>query len=138
MSASVPHQSNRNLNKRSLIAFLFVGGFATGLQYLLALLFVFLLGMPAAVASTCGYAISAVANYLLNARLTFRSTGSHRQTAPRFIVVASTGLVLNYVLLSCLVTLGLHFSIAQIVTTLCVILWNYLINGLWTFMPTKG
>lgn len=123
------------LNMRSLLTFLFVGGFATGLQYVLALLFLYLLGMGAAEASALGYAISAVANYLLNARFTFRSTSAHQQTAPRFAVVAGTGLVLNYVILSCLILVGLHFAIAQILTTLCVILWNYVINGLWTFKP---
>lgn len=129
---------SRNLSARSFLTFLFVGGFATGLQYVLALLFIYLLGVPVAPASALGYAISAVANYLLNARLTFRSTGTHRQTGPRFVVVAGSGLVLNYVLLSYLVVLGLHFMVAQILTTLCVILWNYFINGLWTFRQTRA
>lgn len=138
MPESVTLQANKNLSKRSLFSFLFVGGFATGLQYVLALLFAYLLGMSAPLASTLGYAISAVANYLLNARLTFRSTRSHRQTAPRFIVVAGTGLALNYLLLSCFVGFGLHVVIAQILTTLFVILWNYVINALWTFKPTTA
>lgn len=138
MSESVLLQPKKNLNKRSLLSFLFVGGFATGLQYVLALLFAYLLHMSAAPASTLGYAISAVANYLLNARLTFRSTDSHCETAPRFVVVAGTGLALNYVLLSCLVAMGLHVAVAQILTTLLVILWNYVINALWTFRPKKA
>lgn len=123
---------------RSLLTFLLVGGFATGLQYVLALLFIYRLGMAVAPASTLGYGISAVVNYLLNARLTFRSIGAHRHTAPRFLLVAGTGFILNYLLLSCLIAVGLHFAIAQIFTTLSVILWNYAINGLWTFKPMRG
>jgi putative flippase GtrA len=138
MCESLPPPQNGNLNAKSFLTFLFVGGFATGLQYVLALLFIYLLGVPVVPASALGYALSAVANYLLNARLTFRSTRAHRQTAPRFIIVACSGLVLNYMLLSYLVALGLHFAIAQIITTLGVILWNYLSNGLWTFKPMKG
>jgi putative flippase GtrA len=138
MPGSLPHPQNGNLTARSFVTFLFVGGFATGLQYVLALLFFYLLGVPVALASTLGYALSAVANYLLNARLTFRSTGAHRQTGPRFIVVAGSGLLLNYILLSYLTSLGLHVAAAQILTTLSVILWNYFINGLWTFRPAKG
>jgi putative flippase GtrA len=126
------------LNKRSLLMFLFVGGFATGLQYVLALALISVLGIAVASASTIGYAISAVVNYSLNARLTFRSVGAHRNTAPRFLLVTSIGFALNYVILSCLIALGVHFAIAQIITTLSVILWNYAINGLWTFKPTRG
>jgi putative flippase GtrA len=122
-----------NFSARSMLTFLVVGGFSTGLHYLLTVLFAFGFGMPLVQASTIGFALSAIANYLLNARLTFRSKQAHTTTAPRFFATAGAGMLINALLLFLLVSKGLHALPAQILTTLGVILWNYSINGLWTF-----
>jgi putative flippase GtrA len=57
--------------------------------------------------------------------------------APRFILAASTGLLLNYGLLSLLLSLGMHAAVAQILTTIGVLLWNYVISGIWTFKQKR-
>lgn len=124
-----------NFSLRSLLTFLVVGGLATVLQYAIILLTVYLLGWKVTTGSTVGYLISAIVNYLLNARLTFQSTQSHKSTAPRFVVVIGTGLLLTYGMLSLLLYLGAHAVIAQIITTIGVMIWNYVINGIWTFRP---
>jgi putative flippase GtrA len=92
--------SSGNISLRSLATFLVVGGFATGLQYAIMALLMALAGVPALAASNTGFAISAVANYLLNAKLTFRSERSHASTLPRFAVTAAHGLGINSLLLS--------------------------------------
>jgi putative flippase GtrA len=127
-----------NFSARSMLSFLVVGCFSTGLHYLLTALFALGFGMPVVQASTIGFAISAIANYLLNARLTFRSKQPHAITAPRFLATAGAGLLINFLLLSIFVAGGLHPVPAQILTTLGVILWNYSINGLWTFRKRAG
>lgn len=125
--------SSGNISLRSLLSFLLVGGFATGLQYAIMALLMALAGMPALAASNTGFAVSAVANYLLNARLTFRSERSHAATLPRFAVTAALGLGINSLLLSLLIAAGLHPAPAQILTTAGVLIWNYTLNALWTF-----
>jgi putative flippase GtrA len=124
--------AEQNISIRSMLTFLVVGGFATGLHYLLTASF-FLLGLPLVRASAIGFTISALANYLLNARLTFRSRQPHTVTAPRFFATAAVGLLINSFLLSLLVSTGLHGVPAQMLATVGVIIWNYSINGLWTF-----
>jgi putative flippase GtrA len=123
----------RNLSARSALSFLLVGGFATGLHYMLTILFVAGFGIPLIPASAAGFAISAIANYLLNARLTFQSDQPHKATAPRFIATTTAGLLLNSLLLSLLVSIGFHAVSAQLLTTLGVLIWNYSINSIWTF-----
>ena len=118
---------------RSLASFLLVGGFATGLQYAIMALLMALAGMPALTASNTGFAISAVANYWLNAKLTFRSERSHVATLPRFAITAALGLGINSLLLSLLIAAGLHPAPAQLLTTAGVLIWNYTLNALWTF-----
>lgn len=122
-----------NLSKRSLLTFMVVGGFATGLQYFLTIIFVLAFELPVIQASALGFAISAVANYFLNARLTFRSKESHMATLPRYFVTSAIGLLVNYVVLSLLIATDIHPIPAQILTTLCVTIWNYMISGVWTF-----
>ena len=122
-----------NISLRSLASFLLVGGFATGLQYAIMALLMALAGMPALTASNIGFGISAVANYLLNARLTFRSERSHASTLPRFAITAALGLAINSLLLSLLIAAGLHPAPAQVLTTAGVLIWNYTLNALWTF-----
>lgn len=118
---------------RSLVIFVLVGGFSTAVQYVLMGLFIWLLQWPVVYASGAGFAISAIVNYCLNARLTFRSKGQHRSTLPRFVVTAGLGLALNSVLLAFLTRQGLAIVPAQILTTLVVLLWNYTLSALWTF-----
>lgn len=122
-----------NISLRSMASFLVVGGFATGLQYAIMALLMTLAGLPALTASNIGFAISAVVNYLLNAKLTFRSERSHASTLPRFAVTAALGLGINSLLLSLLIAAGLHPAPAQILATGGVLIWNYTLNALWTF-----
>ena len=122
-----------NVSLRSLASFLLVGGFATGLQYAIMALLMALAGVPALAASNTGFALSAVANYLLNAKLTFRSERSHAATLPRFAVTVALGLGINSLLLSLLIAAGLHPAPAQVLTTAGVLIWNYTLNALWTF-----
>jgi putative flippase GtrA len=133
MNAPRPVGAGGNISLRSLISFVLVGGFATGLQYALMSLLIWLVDCPLVLASGIGFAISAVANYALNARLTFRSRESHAKTLPRFILTALLGLAINTVLLAFLASLEMHPAPAQLFTTLGVLLWNYTINALWTF-----
>ena len=53
--------------------FLLVGGFATALQYAVLAVLVQTAGIDPVLASSIGYLVSALANYELNYRLTFRS-----------------------------------------------------------------
>lgn len=123
---------------RQVITFLFVGGFATALHYAVMFALVYVLGWHPVPASTTGFITSAVVNFALNARFTFRSTRSVLHTAPRFAIVAASGLLLNRYMLALLLSLGAHVLIGQIVATLCVLTWNYIINALWTFRVKKS
>jgi putative flippase GtrA len=114
--------------------FLLVGGLCTGLQYLLLILLVEELAMPAAVSSTIGYAVSSGVNYYLNYSFTFNSAASHRSSLPRFLLICACGLLLNgavtYVGTS---VYGFHYLVAQAVATVVTLLWNFLANLRWTF-----
>lgn len=121
-----------SFSARSLATFLCVGGASTAAHYLVMLLLM-RAGVPVAIASGTGFALSALLNYLLNEQLTFHSNEQRKVTAPRFAAVAATGLLLNHLLLTALIGAGLPAVPSQLLTTLGVIVWNYAIHGAWTF-----
>ena len=125
-----------NFSARSFATFLCVGGACTAAHYLVMLLLM-RAGMPAVGASSIGFLLSALLNYLLNEQLTFHSDEGRRVTAPRFAAVALGGLVMNYLLLAALIRAGLPILPAQLLTTLGVIVWNYSIHGAWTFNSSR-
>lgn len=133
MHNNPPISARANFSKRSALTFLVVGGFTTGLQYLVMASLIWLADLPVVFASSIGFVISAAVNYLLNARLTFRSKKNHGSTLPRYIATASIGLLLNISVLAGLTSLGMHVVFAQVMTTICVLIWNYSINAIWTF-----
>lgn len=121
------------ISTSSLGRFLLVGGLATAVHYLITALLHGLAGWPMVLASAIGFTVSAIGNYALNARFTFRSERSHRSAFPRFALTAGAGLLINSLLLTALLGLGLHAVLAQLMTTLGTLIWNYVINALWTF-----
>lgn len=115
------------------VRFALVGGLATGIQYGLLILLVKIAGVEPVPASALGFAISAIANYLINYRYTFRSTVRHAAALMKFSALAGVGLAVNSAIMSQLLKLGAHYLIAQIVATGVVLLWNFAGNHWWTF-----
>ena len=114
--------------------FLLVGAFATALQYVVLALLVQTAGMDPVLASSIGYLLSALANYDLNYRLTFRSHVPYFGGMFRFGLVAAAGFMLNGLVIGVgTKALGLHYLLAQVAATVVVLFWNFFANRRWTF-----
>ncbi|MES2831334.1 MAG: GtrA family protein [Pseudomonadota bacterium] len=133
MHNDTPIAARANFSLRSALTFLVVGGFTTGMQYAVMALLIYFAGMSIVLASAIGFIVSAIVNYFLNARLTFRSKKAHGNTMPRFVATAGIGLLLNSLVLAGLTSVGIHVALAQVIATICVLIWNYTINAIWTF-----
>jgi putative flippase GtrA len=115
------------------VRFAVVGGIATAIQYAVLVLLVRGFGMAPTAASSIGFALSAVANYLLNYRFTFRSDRPHGPAAAKFGLLAAIGLLVNAAVMHLLVAAGVHYLLAQVCATGVVLFWNFAGNSLWTF-----
>jgi putative flippase GtrA len=114
--------------------FLLVGGFSTLLQYLILAFLVQTAGTDPVMASSVGYVLSAVVNYDLNYRLTFRSRVPYFGGMGRFALVHAVGFLLNGMIMAVgTKALGLHYLAAQIAATVVVLFWNFFANRRWTF-----
>lgn len=111
-----------------------IGGFCTVVQYIIMWLLTELLSIPPVTSSTVGYIISAILNFQLNKKYTFKSNKKNSEAIPRFITVVLIGVFINGLSLELLIrTLNTHYLIAQIGATLTTLIWNFFANRIWTF-----
>jgi putative flippase GtrA len=116
------------------IGFAGTGAVATGIQYVILIALREGLGVSPVTASAIGYAIAAVCNYLMKYHWVFASDEHHHVAGPKYAVVSISGLTLNTLLMYLgNQVLGLYYLLAQVVATAVVLVWNFTLNGLWTF-----
>tara|TARA_R110001583_G_scaffold195094_1_gene369054 strand:- start:31176 stop:31580 length:405 start_codon:yes stop_codon:yes gene_type:complete len=116
-----------------------VGLVGTIAHYALLLVLVETGGAPPLAGSVAGFLLGAVVNYAINHRFVFRSGRAHAEALPRFMTVAGVGLCWNALLMYLLAELmGLHYLLAQILTTGLLLVWHYVGNAVWTFRRDKA
>jgi putative flippase GtrA len=119
---------------RQFASFTACGAVGTAAHYSALIALVHGLDVGPVPASAVGFTLGALVNYSLNYRLTFRSKRLHRESMPKFFLVALAGLLLNTALMALLTTnLAVHYLVAQIVATGAVLVWNFAANRWWTF-----
>jgi putative flippase GtrA len=111
-----------------------VGAIGTLAHYAVLVAMVHLAGANPVFSSGLGAIVGAIINYLLNYTHTFRSHARHRDAAPKFIIVALVGILINLFMMYVLVAiLDVYYLAAQIVATGAVLGWNFVGNRYWTF-----
>lgn len=114
------------------LRFVLVGGAATLLQFVLLAVFVEIFMAREVFASAASFSISAGFNYWLNYHFTFASRANHRETLPKFIVVALIGLTINTSCFSLLLVV-FHYLPAQCLATGITLLSNFTLHQLWIY-----
>jgi|SRR5688572_21078055 len=121
-------------HRYSIPMYIGAGGIATGCHYVTTIAGVELLGMRPVIASAAGFAIGALVKYALNYFVAFRSDESHAVAVPRFVVMLAILLGLNTLVFALLNEgAGLHYMVAQVLTTVLLIPPGYLLSRLWVF-----
>jgi len=120
--------------KRQISAFAGVGVFAAIAHYSVLIGAVQLAHVDEVAASLLGFVAGGVVSYVLNRRMTFAATRSHAEAGWRFGVVAFGGFVATGLLMTLFVKqLGLHYLLAQLLTTLIVMLFTFTLHKFWSF-----
>jgi putative flippase GtrA len=82
-----------------------------------------------------GFALGAAVKYWLNYFVTFRSAEPHPVTMARFMAYELIMLALNTACFAALYQwLGLHYMIAQVLTTILLIPPGYVLSRRWVFV----
>ncbi len=110
------------------------GAIGTAAHFAVLATIVQLAGAGPVGASTVGAIVGAIINYALNYRFTFASRRSHHVALPRFLAIATMGIVLNAAVLSAaLAFVRPHYLVAQVAATGAVLVAGFFANRKWTF-----
>jgi putative flippase GtrA len=116
-----------------LARFVLAGGAGTAVQYLVLLALVSLGGAGPGRSAFAAAVVGACVVYLLNRRYTFASRRSHAAALPRFALMASSGAVLNGVLVGLLSAAGVYYLLAQVAATIAILGINFIVSKWWIF-----
>lgn len=116
-----------------------MGAIGTAGHYATLIFLVQVIAADPVFATTIGFVVGAVINYLLNYRITFNSNKKHRETLTKFFSVAALGAVIN----AAIMTTGMnmfevHYLIIQVVATCFVLVFNFAANKYWTFADRRS
>ncbi len=86
------------------------------------------------IASSLGFVVGAVINYILNYHFTFQSDKQHAEALTKFLIVAAVGAGINGLIMYYGVeNTNINYMVVQVFATLVVLMWNFVVNKLWTF-----
>ena len=110
------------------------GGIATACHYAVTIAAVELLRALPVVASVLGFAVGACVKYWLNYSVAFRSNARHVVALPRYAAALAVMMAANAAVFAALQAgLGVHYIVAQVITTIVLIPPGYLIYRHWVF-----
>lgn len=119
---------------RQFIVFSMMGTIGTAGHYLTLVLLVELLEQSASIATTAGFIVGAIINYILNYHITFKSNKSHREALLKFLLIAAIGATINtFIMYIGTSIVHFHYLLVQVFATLIVLAWNFSINKIWVF-----
>lgn len=114
--------------------FTLVGAVATSVHYAVLIFLVQAINLGPVQSSATGFAFGALVGYVLNYRLTFRSSKRHWEAFPKFLLAALSGLAINTLIMIGLVSgIDAHYLVSQVAATGIVLIWNFYVNRSWTF-----
>jgi putative flippase GtrA len=119
---------------RQIAIFAFVGIAAVIVHYGALIGLVELMRWDPVPATLVGYICGGIVSYILNRRHTYESDRPHGEAIWRFAVVAALGFFLTWLLMYLLSErIGLGYLFAQTITTLIVMVWNFVVHKWFTF-----
>jgi putative flippase GtrA len=121
-------------HRKAVPIYLGSGFLSTGSHYAVTVAAVELFGWPPLAASVTGFLVGAVVKYLLNYFVAFRSEERHSAAVVRFAVMLALFFGLNAAFFAVFQqVLGLHYMVAQVLTTAVLIAPSYVLARGWVF-----
>lgn len=94
--------------------------------------------VPAVYASAMGYAMAVPLSFFLQRNFSFRSNGSKRAQAPRFLLVHGLNILVSVIVMHVLVSrLHMDYSVGIALTMVLIPLLSFLAMNTWVFHHTE-
>jgi len=121
-------------HRRSVPLYIGAGGVSTASHYAVTIAGVEIVHVEPLVASIAGFAVGASVKYWLNYSVAFRSNARHTLAVGRYAVTLALMMGANAAIFAALQGgLGLHYLVAQVLTTILLIPPGYVIHRHWVF-----
>lgn len=114
-----------------------VGALGTVVHYSILIVGVELLHAAPQAAAVAGAIGGAVTNYVMNYHFTFTSGRMHRETLPRFGVIAALSAALSWYGARLAESHGVNYLLAQVLCTVLTLVLGFSLNRYWTFAPRR-
>ena len=123
---------------QQFLIFAGIGAIGTVAHYATLILLVQIAHTDPVLATTIGFAVGALINYILNYRITFNSDKRHREALTKFLSVAVLGAITNGLIMSLGInTFDIHYLIMQVIATCIVLTLNFTANKYWAFAEDR-
>jgi len=111
-----------------------VGVLTAVLHYGLLYVGVEALQLSATVASSLGFVVAVIFNYMMHYSWTFGEPAPHGRTLRRYLVMITCGFLINAAVMYAGVHwLVLHYLLTQALALVVVVLWNFVLSNVWVF-----
>jgi putative flippase GtrA len=121
-------------HRRSFALYVASGVASVATHYTFTIAAVEIFGVRALIATSAGFVVGAVTKYLMNYFLAFESEAPHAAAVPRFVVMLLALFAANAAIFWALNEhAGLHYLVAQVITTVILVPVGYVINRAWVF-----
>lgn len=111
-----------------------VGVLTALVHYGLLYLGVAVLHLDATLASSVGFVVCVIFNYLMHYTWTFDEPAPHGSTLRRYLVMITCGFLINATVMYAGVQwLTLHYLVTQALAMIAVVLWNFVLSNAWVF-----
>jgi len=92
------------------------------------------LQLNATLASSLGFVVAVIFNYLMHYSWTFEEPAPHGRTLRRYLVMITCGFFINAAVMYAGVQwLVLHYLLTQALALIVVVLWNFVLSNVWVF-----
>ena len=117
-----------------LLRFGTVGVLTAMIHFGILYLGVELAGLGSTLASSVGFVVCVIFNYLMHYSWTFAQPGPHGRTLMRYLVMIACGFGINALVMY----VGVHgwgmlYLITQALALVAVVMWNFSLSNLWVF-----
>jgi putative flippase GtrA len=111
-----------------------VGVLTAVLHYGLLYVGVEALQLSATVASSLGFVVAVIFNYLMHYSWTFDEPATHGRTLRRYLVMISCGFLINgAVMYAGVQWAALNYLLTQALALVVVVSWNFVMSNVWVF-----
>jgi putative flippase GtrA len=111
-----------------------VGVLTAAVHYGLLYLGVAVLHLAATLASSIGFVVCVIFNYMMHYTWTFDEPAPHGSTLRRYLVMITCGFLINAAVMYAGVHwLALHYLVTQALAMIAVVLWNFVLANTWVF-----